>query len=334
MKYLSQSLSFAMFTLLPFFHALWAMNDTPCYDEQRSKELSNYVLVQISKYRDYRDPNSGEVIKEYLRLGADPNFLANWYKNGSRAIHLAAENNDCDLLLFLVKHGADIEAKNDLGQTPLHAAAWKGSRDALVLLLRLGANINLKDGNGCTALTVSSMMLHKESVDTLLNFGASLDYSDKSKMLEPFLSPLTMLPEEPWQHSVLRLKQNKVLSHFLSETSPDLVKQLVSKLYEARTILDTALVTRNEEAILMLLPHADPLGGLYNGVFLARHVTEWTKIEGKPSMYEQILSVPMNHFLAIFLALREELPPDIYDYIIKIIFSLGSDAPRDPMAIE
>jgi ankyrin repeat protein len=47
---------------------------------------------------------------------------------------------------LLLKHGADVMATNDAGETPLHLAAAVGSRDAVILLLEKGADARAFDG--------------------------------------------------------------------------------------------------------------------------------------------------------------------------------------------
>ncbi len=56
------------------------------------------------------------------------------------------------LLQILIKHGADLEATNEFGETVLHRAAWHGNAAAVECLLRNGANIEARDGCGYTPL--------------------------------------------------------------------------------------------------------------------------------------------------------------------------------------
>ena len=44
--------------------------------------------------------------------------------------------------------GAEICAKDTLGQTPLHYAAWKNATETAQLLLTQGADVNEKDKSG------------------------------------------------------------------------------------------------------------------------------------------------------------------------------------------
>jgi uncharacterized protein len=65
-----------------------------------------------------------------------------------RPLHLAARHGLIDDMKILLREGADIEARGDLGLTPLLNAAMKGHVAAVQLLLEHGANIDAKDENG------------------------------------------------------------------------------------------------------------------------------------------------------------------------------------------
>ena len=54
----------------------------------------------------------------------------------------AAIHTDPTVLLLLLCHGADLEARGDSGQTALHHAALRGSARCARVLTSLGADIN------------------------------------------------------------------------------------------------------------------------------------------------------------------------------------------------
>ena len=56
----------------------------------------------------------------------------------------------------LVKEGADVNAKDDMGWSPLHYAARTRRLEIALLLLKLGAHPDSREGNGRTALKVAS----------------------------------------------------------------------------------------------------------------------------------------------------------------------------------
>ena len=63
---------------------------------------------------------------------------------------------------FFVEHGADVNAAGQYGWTALHAAAYQGLNDVIEYLVSKGANIDQKDEFGQTALSISLSVLTKD----------------------------------------------------------------------------------------------------------------------------------------------------------------------------
>jgi ankyrin repeat protein len=63
----------------------------------------------------------------------------------------AASNDDPALGLFLIEHGANVNAKDDNGSTPLLLAASHCNQTPLLsALIKAGANVNAKAAGGAT----------------------------------------------------------------------------------------------------------------------------------------------------------------------------------------
>ena len=75
---------------------------------------------------------------------------------GSTALMFAAENDNVEVVEFLVISGAKINETNDTGMTALMFAAMKGHINPTKYLIALGADIELQDENGDTALLFAS----------------------------------------------------------------------------------------------------------------------------------------------------------------------------------
>ena len=60
------------------------------------------------------------------------------------------------ILKLLLEKRADIDVKNDDGQTPLIVAVTKGELEIVRLLIKKGANVNAVDDDGKTALRYAS----------------------------------------------------------------------------------------------------------------------------------------------------------------------------------
>ncbi|MCS5711213.1 ankyrin repeat domain-containing protein [Candidatus Berkiella aquae] len=70
--------------------------------------------------------------------------------NGETALHLAVINNRLEIVLLLLKNGANIEAKNSNDETALHLATRRGNYKIIQQLLKHGANVEARNANGET----------------------------------------------------------------------------------------------------------------------------------------------------------------------------------------
>ncbi|MEM9776437.1 MAG: ankyrin repeat domain-containing protein [Chloroflexota bacterium] len=71
---------------------------------------------------------------------------------GESPLHQAAEDFDGEIARILIDHGAEINATDKIGQTALHAAALHGAKNVAGVLILKGANVNIKDKAGYTPL--------------------------------------------------------------------------------------------------------------------------------------------------------------------------------------
>jgi ankyrin repeat protein len=248
----------------------------------------------------------------------------------------AAMHGHVEAITQLLSRGANINTMDDEETTPLMRAAFNGHKNAINLLINLGADINEEDEDCDTALSLAALKGNREIVIRLLSAGANdrwflLDAfhakGEAGKLLLTYHTLSKELCGEPELHRAIRLKDNNTkLERILAEWGQKLTRTRINQLdTHKQTAFDVAIITRGENAISFLLSHgADPLVGLYNNVFLASKIPAWNNSrDGQPSLYEQILAVPLNRLLATLLMLREELCKDIYNYIIKLVIFYG-----------
>lgn len=77
---------------------------------------------------------------------------------GNTPLHLAAQNGQKQAVGFLLKFGADINAKNNNGDTPLFTAIkYADNIDIFRYLCDNGAIVNIKDDDGHTLLHKAAM---------------------------------------------------------------------------------------------------------------------------------------------------------------------------------
>uniref|UniRef100_A0A7S2VUH9 Uncharacterized protein n=1 Tax=Norrisiella sphaerica TaxID=552664 RepID=A0A7S2VUH9_9EUKA len=91
---------------------------------------------------------------------------------GIPTIHTACVDGNLRLVKRLtLMRTADVEAKDILGSRPLHVASCYGRRDIISFLLRKGADINAVDNYESTPLVVTA---DQETVTLLVSFGADI----------------------------------------------------------------------------------------------------------------------------------------------------------------
>ena len=125
---------------------------------------------------DACDGGDAETARLCLTNGADPNAV----DQGFPAIYGAADNGHVAVVALLLKHGAAVDAANNVdGGTPLIIAAAKGHAEVAALLLRHGAAVDAANNNGGTPLMVAATTGHTEIVRALLLAGADASGSPR-----------------------------------------------------------------------------------------------------------------------------------------------------------
>jgi hypothetical protein len=87
-------------------------------------------------------------------------------------LHHAARFGYKEVVLWLISHGADLNAAAYNGFTPLHLTERKETAD---ILIRAGANLDQKDTWGKSALQYAAETHRQEVVDAILGSGYKLD---------------------------------------------------------------------------------------------------------------------------------------------------------------
>jgi len=88
-----------------------------------------------------------------------------------KALHVASETDDVEMLGLLRQAGADLAAPNPAGDSPLHTAAAAGAPHAAAFLLAQGAGVN-ETRRGRTPLALALERGHVEVARVLLQQGA------------------------------------------------------------------------------------------------------------------------------------------------------------------
>ncbi|HEY9852097.1 MAG TPA: ankyrin repeat domain-containing protein [Leptolyngbyaceae cyanobacterium] len=105
-----------------------------------------------------------DVIAALLDAGADPNLGSDEeFEEGTTALMYIASSffasNRAEVIELLVARGADVNARNDKGQTALIIAGENA--DAVKVLIDAGADLNLRDNEGNTAMMLGTWAIQK-----------------------------------------------------------------------------------------------------------------------------------------------------------------------------
>lgn len=105
-------------------------------------------------------------------------------KDGITPLHLAAKNGQIEMVKFLIKRGANVNAQSAVNKlTPLHCAAVrKNNKEIIEILIKKGANVNALDESKNTPLHSASAEGHnscQEVIKTLIKNGANVNAKNK-----------------------------------------------------------------------------------------------------------------------------------------------------------
>ncbi|PWU06809.1 MAG: hypothetical protein C5B47_07070 [Verrucomicrobia bacterium] len=98
-------------------------------------------------------PGNLAAVEALLRHRANVNA-----RNGAdeTPLHLAVKNGNLAVVEALLRHRANVNVRNETGKTPLHLAVKNGNLAVVEALLRHRANVNVRNGAGKTPLHLAA----------------------------------------------------------------------------------------------------------------------------------------------------------------------------------
>ena len=186
--------------------------------------------------------NVGEV-KKQLAWGVNPNSRTFWYKRSP--LHTSAAYGRTRVVKLLLENGANVNIRNEGGETPLHYATGHGHINVMKVLLENGANVSEK-GTGCgTPLQWAAGSGRIKEAKLLLAYDADVNQKGTSG----YTALHTAVASRPVQVEMIK---------FLLSRGADVNTQAIHN----RTPLNTAYDRGDEEMVRILLEHgADPAIG-------------------------------------------------------------------------
>jgi ankyrin repeat protein len=172
----------------------------------------------------------GDIARILVESGARVEDSSN--EMNQTPLHWAAWNEDGPLLDFLLKHGANINAKNIRGETALHYAAKYG-QSTLPQLLANGADPNIQADNGETPLYWAVNNEQKQAVELLVNAGARIDFQVLSQAEEAFHSVFHLLfatcsaREESAAAIQMVFEESKRRGYWLCQECPSMISNML-----------------------------------------------------------------------------------------------------------
>jgi ankyrin repeat protein len=151
-----------------------------------------------------------EQVKKLISKGADVDSKNN---DGNTPLHLAAIYGTPEIVANLISKGADVDSKNNNGNTPLHLAAIHGTPEIVANLIEKRARVDSKNNNESTPL---HLCWYNE------------DEEHGVKIAEKLIAAVP--PEKRKQYLNTKNKDGNTPLHRAAEYGkPELVKKLISK---------------------------------------------------------------------------------------------------------
>ncbi|WP_169314400.1 ankyrin repeat domain-containing protein [Turneriella parva] len=133
------------------------------------------------------NPQGFEIMKALIESGAKINYVRGASPNSAGSTILSdlfrsGWGKKADITPMLIEIGADVNHRNNRGETPLMAALSSdyGQQKAIEILVRSGANVNAQDNFGQTVLHLAAKSYEQSIFQKLLEFDpdANLKYKD------------------------------------------------------------------------------------------------------------------------------------------------------------
>ncbi|OGB83312.1 hypothetical protein A3F66_05630 [candidate division TM6 bacterium RIFCSPHIGHO2_12_FULL_32_22] len=141
--------------------------------------LSNSLFSAYlgEQFIDAASSGNIDAVKAYLDAGANPNYKDFAFKQ--TAIMHSAMMNHTEISNILLQAGANLDIRDNYGNTALILAATNGYIEIVNLLIQGGANLDIQNKYGNTAIILAATNGYTEIVDKLFQAGANPNITNK-----------------------------------------------------------------------------------------------------------------------------------------------------------
>jgi ankyrin repeat protein/mono/diheme cytochrome c family protein len=196
------------------------------------------------------------------------------------ALFEAIRRGDSASVDELLKNGADLQARNDIGDTPLMTAALYAGTDVLELLIKAGADVNATNQVGATVLLRAATS--EDKVRLLVAKGA--DIKARSRMGN---SPIILAARKPGNSSTVRF----LLDHGADPNATNAFSATALMAAAAADDLDTVRLLLDKGANVNGIPKRDAQNFFWGGW---RTPLMWAAFQGDESLCKLLLERGAN----------------------------------------
>lgn len=172
--------------------------------------------------------NHLQMVVLLMRHGADPNCVDG---EGCTTIHLAAQLGHSVILAFLIAKGIDVDLPDENGKTPLMWSAFRiHSMDPVRLLTTFNANPRVTDHNGNTALHYAAMGGNAMVCTLLLKLGVPVDAQNKDGLTAIEIAEskkFVAVVKRLEMEGIYKSKQKSILDNYIGDEDTKLKISMV-----------------------------------------------------------------------------------------------------------
>lgn len=151
--------------ILAFSSILWAVGAVlPLYAADSDKQ-SNMNQAAVDEFLTAASVDDVEGLTDGLKTGVPIDSIDS---NGRTALLIATHSNSINAARFLINHGANVNLKDQLQDSPYLYAGAEGKLEILKMTVAAGADLQSVNRYGGTALTPAAHHGHEEVVRYLL----------------------------------------------------------------------------------------------------------------------------------------------------------------------